>query len=183
MRNVVLYIAMSLDGYIADANGGVDWLGGQGDGETEDTYSEFIRRVDTVVMGWNTYRQISQELSPDVWVYEGLQSYVVTHRTPTQRKGITFTADDPVKLVRRLREGEGKDVWICGGASLVRQLMEADLIDEFYLSVIPTVLGGGIRLFGDLPRPLPLRLVRTRTYDGIAELVYVRREGGESLKS
>ena len=177
MRNTVLYIAVSLDGRIADANGGVDWLAGQGDGETEDSYPAFAQGVDTVVMGWNTYRQISEELSPDVWVYEGLQSYVITHRALPPRKGIVFTAEDPVKLVRRLREGGGKDIWICGGADLVRQLMEADLIDQFYLSVIPVVLGGGIRLFGDLSRPLPLRLVRTKAYDGITELVYVRREG------
>lgn len=58
MRKTILYIAMSLDGYIADENGGVDWLAGQGAGEENaDTYSEFIKRIDTVVMGWNTYAQ------------------------------------------------------------------------------------------------------------------------------
>lgn len=58
MRKTILYIAMSLDGYIADENGGVDWLAGQdAGGENADTYSEFIKRIDTVVMGWNTYAQ------------------------------------------------------------------------------------------------------------------------------
>lgn len=65
MRKVSLYIAMSLDGYIADRNGSVDWLNGQ-DGDTEniDTYSTFIKDMDTVIMGWNTYHQITTELSP-----------------------------------------------------------------------------------------------------------------------
>lgn len=68
MRNVILFIAMSLDGYIADSEGKVDWLGGQGkDGEMVDTYSAFAKTVDTVVMGWNTYDQIVTELSPGEW--------------------------------------------------------------------------------------------------------------------
>ena len=81
MRKVILYIAMSLDGYIADKNGGVDWLSGQGaEGAEEGTYSEFIKGIDTVVMGWNTYVQVKTELSPEIWPYEELTSYVITHR-------------------------------------------------------------------------------------------------------
>ena len=65
MRKIVLYIAMSLDGYIADANGGVSWLRGQDpDSESEGSYPEFVRDIDTVVMGWETYHQVITELSP-----------------------------------------------------------------------------------------------------------------------
>lgn len=65
MRKVVLFIAMSLDGYIADSNGGVEWLNGQdNDNENIDTYSEFTKDIDIVLMGWNTYHQIVTELSP-----------------------------------------------------------------------------------------------------------------------
>lgn len=61
MRKVVLFIAMSLDGYIADSNGGVEWLKGQGnDNENIDTYSEFTQNIDTILMGWNTYHQLLQ---------------------------------------------------------------------------------------------------------------------------
>lgn len=81
MRKVSLFIAMSLDGYIADKKGGVDWLNGQDSGtETEDGYSTFIQDVDTVLMGWNTYHQIVTQLSPDQWVYPDQTSYVFTHR-------------------------------------------------------------------------------------------------------
>lgn len=65
MRKVILFIAASLDGYIADNNGRVDWIVGQSSSEENiDTYSIFIKDVDTVVMGWNTYYQIITELSP-----------------------------------------------------------------------------------------------------------------------
>jgi dihydrofolate reductase len=68
MRKVILFIAMSLDGYIADCEGKVDWLEGLGNEEEMiDTYSEFVTQVDTVVMGFNTYHQIVTELSPDEW--------------------------------------------------------------------------------------------------------------------
>ena len=69
MRKISLFIAMSLDGYIADREGSVDWLRGQdNDGEDMDTYSKFAESIDTVIMGWNTYHQITTELSPEEWV-------------------------------------------------------------------------------------------------------------------
>ena len=96
MREVILYIAMSLDGYIADAQGGVDWLGGHGEPEEGmESYSRLLQRIDTVVMGWNTYHQVTTQLSPDRWVYEGLHTYVITHRPLPAAPGITFTAEDP----------------------------------------------------------------------------------------
>ncbi len=71
MRKVTLFIAMSLDGYIADYQGKVDWLEGQGDDkENTNSYSEFVKEVDTVVMGWNTYNQIVTELSPNEWMID-----------------------------------------------------------------------------------------------------------------
>ena len=74
MRKVNLFIAMSLDGYIADSEGGVDWLGGQGEeSEDVDVYSAFIKDIDTVLMGWKTYHQIVTELSPEEWIYHNLK--------------------------------------------------------------------------------------------------------------
>ncbi len=74
MRQVILYIAMSLDGYIADMHGGVGWLPAVEDAPAADSYDAFVRSVDTVVMGWNTYRQLVTELSPGTWVYADLTS-------------------------------------------------------------------------------------------------------------
>lgn len=176
MRKIVLFIAMSLDGYIADSHGGVAWLGGQDpEAETLDTYSPFVENVDTVIMGWNTYHQVVTELSPEEWVYEALQSYVITHREVPSTDNITFTAKSPCDLVRELRLADGKDIWICGGASIIQELVREDLIDEYYLSVIPTLLGGGIRLFDRDTQEIPLKLLRTQSYNGITDLVYTKR--------
>lgn len=176
MRKVTLFIAMSLDGYIADKDGGVDWLNGQEeDGENMDTYSDFIKGIDTIIMGWNTYHQLTSELSPEEWVYPEQVSFVITHREIPSTERIRFTSESPCDLVKRLREEEGNGIWICGGASIVRQLMETDLIDTLHISVIPTLLGDGVRLFGPLEKEQKLRLVKTQSYNGITDLVYEKR--------
>lgn len=176
MRKVVLFIAMSLDGYIADSDGKVDFLTGQGDdSENIDVYSEFIKDIDTVIMGYNTYYQVVTELSPDKWVYDDLKTYVITHKKLSSSDKICFTDESPTDLVRALKQKNGKDIWICGGAEIVQQLMRDDLIDEYYISVIPTVLGVGVRLFGELPQECKLTLIKTQSYNGITDLVYRRR--------
>ena len=167
---------MSLDGYIADKNGNVDWLNGQKkDGKNIDTYSMFTKDVDTVVMGWNTYHQIVTELSPAEWIYSDLTSYVITHRKLYATENIIFMQRNPCDIVNELKQTHGKNIWICGGANIIQQLIEADLIDEYYISVIPTILGSGIHLFGTVPSEIKLKLVHTQTYNGITDLVYSHR--------
>ena len=176
MRNVILFIAMSLDGYIADAQGKVDWLTGQGDDEEGgNSYCEFVKEVDTVIMGWNTYHQIVTELSPDVWVYDALTTYVMTHRKLDSSQKIRFTDMDLAELIQRIRSESGKGIWICGGAHLVGQLVNRDLIDCYHITIIPTILGAGIRLFENGQREIQLKLLKTQSYQGMTELVYIRR--------
>lgn len=176
MRKAVLFIAMSLDGYIADVNGGVDWLNGQSnDSETADPYAAFAEGIDTVFMGWNTYRQIVTELSPETWIYGDFLTYVFTHRRNSADGEICFTDKNPAELLRELKQKEGKDIWICGGADLAGQLLCADLIDRYDISVIPTLLGKGIRLFGERECEKKLSLVKAQDYNGIVELIYERR--------
>ncbi|MCI8274597.1 MAG: dihydrofolate reductase [Lachnospiraceae bacterium] len=148
MKKISLFIAMSLDGYIADSKGNVNWLTGQGnDDDSIDAYSEFVKDIDTVVMGWNTYHQIVTELSPDEWVYQDFTTYVVTHNQKASSDKIRFANESPVTLVKRLREENGKGIWSCGGANLIQQLVKEDVINCYYITVIPTILGSGIRLF------------------------------------
>lgn len=173
MRRVVLYIAMSLDGYIADVNGGVDWLVGEkSEAESIDTYAMFIEDVDTIVMGWRTYQQVRVELSPGKWPYQGLNCYVLTHREILPEAGIEFVNGSAAELLEGLRRQEGKNIWICGGADVIRQLMQADLIDCWHIAVIPTLLGKGIRLFAEIPSEQRLHLLKTVNYNGIVELIY-----------
>ena len=176
MRKVILYIAMSLDGYIADRKGNVNWLAGQDDaGEQIDTYGAFINEVDTVVMGWNTYRQITTELSPEEWPYQGLTTYVITHRRQPSSADIRFVQEEPCSLVRRLREEQGRAIWICGGSRIIQPLVQEDLLDVYHISVIPTILSAGLPLFAEISQKIKLKLRGTQVYNGIVESVYVRR--------
>ena len=175
MRKISLFIAMSLDGYIADSKCSVNWLQGQGDGEDMDTYSEFIKDVDTILMGWNTYHQIVTELSPDKWIYHDFITYVITHNEETSSEKIRFVNKNPADLIKSLKKEKGKDIWICGGANLVQQLVNQDFIDRYHITIIPTLLGSGVRLFKNAEHEVKLRLLDARSYNGMIDLNYVRR--------
>lgn len=176
MRKATLFIAVSVDGYIADRQGGVAWLRGHSESEPDvDGYGAFIREVDTVVMGYTTYRQIVTELSPEAWPYDGLTTYVLTHRGAERDEQVVFTAEEPAALLRRLKAEPGKEIWICGGAQVVQQLVRADAIDCYHLTMIPTLLGEGVRLFAHGEREIPLALMRTQMGNGMLEAVYERR--------
>ncbi len=175
-RNIVLYIATSLDGYIAKDNGAVDWLSGHGDDPNVDNgYDDFYNTIDTVVMGRTTYEQVVNELSPDTWVYEGKKCYVASRKKHASDKRAEFISDDVVEFVRDLKEQEGKDIWLIGGGKLIDQFVKHDLIDKYIITIIPTLLGYGIPLFLEQNLEIKLRLVGMRAFDGMVELSYVRR--------
>ena len=172
MRKIILYLAMSLDGFLADAEGGVGWLGGEDPAyEGDYGYGAFYQTVDTLVMGWRTYRQVTTQLSPGAWPYAGKTSYVLTHRRLPDTREIRFTAGPPLALLERLRREDGGGVWICGGAEVVRQALP--LVDELHLSVMPRLLGGGIRLFPE-GEAVPLHLASVRQENGVLLCVYTK---------
>lgn len=176
MREITLFIAMSLDGYIADVNGNVDWLGGENPGADDMvSYNEFIKNIDTIIMGWTTYHQIVTELSPEKWIYEGMTSYVLTHQTLPDTQEVKFMNQDVCELVTALKQKPGKGIWICGGASIIKPLIEEALIDRYHISIIPVILGNGIRLFNATDTKIPLKLSGTYSYNGITDLIYKRR--------
>lgn len=176
MGKIVLYLAMSVDGYIADEQGSVDWLGGDGSQpDAPGSYPAFYETVDAVVMGWSTYHQIVTQLSPGSWPYEGRPCYVLTHRQETDREGICFWQGELNALADKLKSEYKGNIWICGGASVAGQLLKEGCIEQLWLSVIPVVLGRGIRLFPELSQAFPLKLVETQQYNGIVDLVYEKR--------
>ena len=176
VKKVSLFIAMSLDGYIADSKGGVSWLTGQGDdSENIDSYSEFVKDIDTILMGRNTYHQLITELSPDVWVYDDFITYVITHEENVSSDKIIFANENPGDLIKKLKEQGGKGIWVCGGADIVQQLVTENLIDIYYITVIPTILGSGIRLFENGKNEIKLKLLHTQNYNGMIDLIYTRR--------
>lgn len=177
MKQVIVYISMSLDGFIADKNGKVDWLCGDGsDVEHPGSYNTFFRTVDTIIMGYTTYHQIVTELSPQEWVYPGKKCFVLSHKNHPPTTHVQFTDQKLSELISILKaETEGR-IWICGGASLINQLIELDCIDQYCITIIPTILGDGIRLFSTHGKELPLKLISTYSYNGMTDLIYERRK-------
>lgn len=175
-RNMILYIATSLDGYIARRNGAVDWLSGHGDEDNPDNgYDEFYNTIDTVVMGRTTYEQLIHELSPVVWIYEGKKCYVATTRKDLSDHRVEFIADNITEFVEDLKKQPGKDIWLLGGSQLVDQFIKQNLIDKYVITIIPTILGDGISLFKQENPEIKLRLIETKNTDGMMELCYVKR--------
>lgn len=169
-RETVLFLAVSLDGYLADKEGKVDWLNRFAGGEQ--AYEEFITSVDTVLMGWNTYEQIVTELSPNEWVYPSCISYVLTHRRMDCCEQIRFTDQSPTKLIDRLKGEPGKDIWVCGGANLAAQLIKENRIDRYEISVLPVLIGKGIPLFYSFDREIALKQIGVKKYGEIVQLSY-----------
>lgn len=177
MRKTILFIAMSLDGYIADYKGDVDWLAGENPQINDmQSYDEFIKDIDTVIMGWNTYHQITTELSPDNWLYDSLMSYIITHKEMQDTYNIKFIQKNFINFIHDLKKKDGKDIWICGGAEIIDQCLKDQLIDCLHISVIPTLLGKGLSLFKENEEQTRLRLIDTFDYNGIVDLVYEIRK-------
>ncbi len=174
MRKVKLYIAMSLDGFIANDKGSVDFIEGDGSDENNfGTYNEFYESIDTVIIGKNTYDQIVNELSPDEWPYEGKMSYIITSGEIKESENIKKSSN-LIECINTLKKSSGKDIWICGGASIVNQLINENLIDEYRVTIIPTILSKGTKLF-DIKEQLKLKLISYTSYNGFVEVKYEKR--------
>jgi dihydrofolate reductase len=170
MRKVVLYIAASLDGYIADTVGSVDWLPPVS-GDEDYGYTEFLATVDTILLGRVTYEQV---LTFGKWPYPKLTNYVFTHQPPAQaaHPSVRFVTEDPAAFVKELKQEEGGTIWLIGGSLLAAPLFAAGLVDELMLFVVPRLLGAGIPLWRQ-GHAQPLKLLRTQTWpDGMTLLHY-----------
>jgi dihydrofolate reductase len=144
MPTLQLYIAASLDNYIARPDGSTDWLPTE-TGE-DYGYDAFLEGVDTVVMGAKTYETI---LGFGIeWPYPQQKSYVFTRKTDRPADpNVRFISEDPCDFVRKLKAQPGKDIWLAGGGQINTLLLEAGLIDELILFIQPIVLGNGLPLF------------------------------------
>lgn len=162
-RKVSLFIAMSLDGCIAKADGSVTWMEtDRPQTEVDDSYEKFYAQVDTVLLGRKTYEQLITELSPEVYPYEDVESYIFTSAPEKTVGRRHFVKGDVVPLVEKLQAQAGGVIWIVGGSSIVAPLIEANLIDEYVIAVIPRILGSGVPLFQ--PGEREILLTQTDSY-------------------
>lgn len=146
MARIVGYIAASLDGRIAAADGSLDWLFAYNDMDLgRHDYRTFIARIGTVVMGRATYDFIDNESTP--WAYDGKRVIVVTSRPIAVPKGPLATRTDVDALIAELRALDDGDVWMVGGGQLQTAFMERGALDEIEIYVIPELIGGGPLLF------------------------------------
>lgn len=170
---ITLYIAASVDGFIATEDGGVSWLEKfqeeMDDGE-EGSFEEFFATVDCLLMGSKTYEQVQ---GFGEWPYGRTPTYVVTRRDLPRANEAVELVDGPVDgLVERL-EREYDHGWLVGGAQLAQTVLDSDQLDRLHLSVVPVLLGRGISLFDDAGDTHDLTLIDTTTRKtGIVELQY-----------
>lgn len=170
MRETVLYIAASLDGYIAEEDGGVCFLKPFEESGNDYGYAAFLKSLSAVVMGSKTYEQVLSFGLPE-WPYQGLDTYVCTSRAlPTSADSRIWLWPDSVEeLARQLPEGR---TWLVGGGQLIDSFNRAGLIDRLMLAVIPVFVGRGIKLLSVPPaRQLSLKKVE-KFSDGVVMLDY-----------
>jgi|GEM_PF-132173 len=182
-RKIIVYIATSADGYIARADGNVDWLNRP---RTSGDYGmgAFFKTIDTILWGRKTYgtgKEMNEGTAP---VYgPSIRNYVFTRRPPKRHpEGFEFVNEPVAEFAKKLRSRPGKNIWMMGGGKIIASFLDAGEIDEFIIHVIPVLIGEGIPLIAPRHREVNLRLLGARDFpDGVVRLHY-RVEGNEESK-
>ena len=175
MRKLSIFIATSVDGYIAKPNDDLSFLK-LVEKEGEDYgYTQFTETIDTLIIGRKTYDYVVKEIGSSHYDNGDREVYIIT-RSPRPKVGrTTFYTGNPGDLVRQLKSEEGKNIYCDGGAEVIHELLKQDLIDEMIISIVPVIVGNGTRLFKDGRPEMSLELVRTETFDtGLTQLHYRR---------
>jgi len=170
MRKVVLYIATSLDGYIAGVNDSLEWLF-RVEGEGDNGYSEFYETVDTILMGRKTYEQILV-LEKGKFPYQNKKCYVFSQSITGSDENVEFVHKDIVSFVNELKEQSGKNIWMEGGGELLHFFLKEKLIDEIRVTIAPAIIGKGIPLFKEGDYAMDLLLKGMKKYNQFVELQY-----------
>jgi len=165
MKKIIVYIATSMDGFIARENGDIDWL----PETTESSYDEFYKTIDMVVMGKKTYDQV---LTFGTYPYKDKKSYVFTrHSDQLKDENVEFVSNID-KFVKESVSNSGNNIWLIGGAEIISAFLNHGFVDEIILSVIPIVLGKGIHLFTNIHHETKFELIKTTNYGKFVELHY-----------
>jgi dihydrofolate reductase len=166
MRKIILGLAVSLDGFIEGSNGEYDWC------FTDQDYGlvEFSKQIDALVMGRKTYEMMQGYDGASPWSHA--KTYVFSSTLPAT-PGIELLNGDLEEIIKQLKQQNGKDIWLFGGADLTTQFINLDLIDEYWLSIHPILLGAGKPLFHNIANRKKLRLTDHKVYEtGLVSLRY-----------
>ncbi len=177
MRKISLFIATSLDGYIAKPNDDLSFLK-LVEKEGEDYgYAAFTDTIDTLIIGRKTYDYVLKEIGPSFYDNGQRDVYVIT-RTPSPSVGrTTFYTGNLTDLVEQLKSENGKNIYCDGGAEVINELLKNDLIDGLIISIVPILLGNGTRLFKDGRPEQLLEFVKVKTFEtGLVQLHYKRKK-------
>ncbi|HEY6033850.1 MAG TPA: dihydrofolate reductase family protein [Kofleriaceae bacterium] len=169
MRRCSVFIATSLDGYIARSDGGIDWLAIVARAGEDYGYAKFMANVDVILIGRATFDTAAGFAE---WPYPGKRVVVATHRPQPSIHGEVYACGEPAQLLADL--GPARRIYIDGG-SLITQFLAADLIDDLRIAILPIVLGNGVRLFRGGEGEHRLELTGHRVYpSGLVALEYHR---------
>lgn len=176
MRKLSLFIATSLDGFIAKPNDDLSFLK-LVEKENEDYgYSKFTSTIDTIIIGRKTYDWVHREIGTSHYDNGERDVYVITRTERPSVGKIKFYTGSLTELVHKLKSENGKNIYCDGGAEIINELLKNDLIDDFFISLIPILVGNGTRLFKDGRPEQILEFVTVKTFDtGLTQLHYKRK--------
>ena len=174
-RKLIVYISMSLDGFLATNEDDLSWLSIV-EKEGEDYgYSAFTKQIDTYIVGRRTYDTVLKLMGGQFPQSKQYTCYVITRQDRPDENGVHFYHGDIKKLIQNIKNTPGKNIYCDGGGQVVHLLMKDNLIDEYIISVIPHILGDGKRLFLGGIKPMNIRLKDSINYEsGLVQLHYER---------
>lgn len=175
MKKIILYIATSIDGRIAEPDGDMEWLSGFPITEEMNYgYKDFFASIDTILMGGRSWREMSN--MDAMGAYANKNIYVVSHHNWGEKENIKFITENIIERITALRNESGKDIWLFGGGELISILLAADLVDEMQIAYIPVILGQGIPLFFEQPKESKWKIGATNVYDsGVLKVDYQKK--------
>lgn len=174
-RKVVLYISTSLDGYIATKDNSLEFLSIVEQEGEDYGYNDFVKTVDTVIIGRKTYEKVIA--MGYEYPHTDKDVYIITRTEKPSIGSFKFYTGELTQLVNRLKNQSGKNIYCDGGAEIANELIQNDSVDEYIISVIPILLGDGIKLFKDGRPEQKLELVSAKQFEkGLTQLHYKRTD-------
>jgi dihydrofolate reductase len=172
-RKIILYIATSLDGYIATEDDSLEWLF-KTEGEGDNGYFDFYNTVDTILIGRRTYDWIIEQEKGE-FPYKNKKCYVFSKSEKDINENVEFVNQDVVEFTNKIKKMDGGNIWLVGGGGLLNSFIKERLVDEFIITISPTLIGRGIPLFKKNDFELELKLKGMRRFNQFVELHYVAK--------